>query len=266
MIKIIKKLVRRLIEKAGYEVRLPLGNNYYQFDSLVTCHNHDFMKDRDFIESYSEGLSAVGGRDHKTYWRVHIALTTAAWASKFGGAFAECGVADGCTTLSIMKYLSLKNKKIPNFYLFDTFSGLNPDQVPKEEEEFWGETAIERQAGYNKSTYTHGWSLDKVVNDFRKYPSVKIFKGYVPDILHKAGPEFLQEKFSFIHIDMNNSEPEVQAMEFFKDRLTSPAVILLDDYAYYGYGYQKKAMDEWAARNGVIIASLPTGQGLIFWH
>lgn len=266
MYKTFKRIIRKSIERAGYEVRLPLGSEYYRFDSLVTNHNHDFMQDPDFIQAYAEGLSAVGGRDHKTYWRVHIALTMAVWSSKFGGAFVECGVADGCTTLAIMKYLSIKKEKLPDFYLFDTFSGLNPSQVPEEEEAYWGETAKDRQERYNKTTYTEGWNFDKVVKSFSKYNTVKVFKGYVPDVLYRAGPVFDQEKFSFIHIDMNNSEPEIQAMEFFKHKFTSPAIILLDDYAYNGYGYQKYAMDKWAKENGVLIASLPTGQGLIFWQ
>ena len=265
MLKIIKSLVRKIIERAGYEVRLPLGPEYYQFDSLVTNHCHDFMSEASFREAYAEGIKAVDGKDHKTYWRVHIAVTMAAWASRFGGSFAECGVADGCTSLSIMKYLTIRQERLPSFYLFDTFSGLNPEQVPEDEEKFWGESALERQDRYNKSTYIHGWSYDKVVNDFRKYPTVKVCKGYVPAVFEEAGGTFSDEKFSFIHIDMNNSVPEVAAIEYFKSRLTSPAIILLDDYAYNGYGFQKMAMDNWARENNIVIASLPTGQGLIFW-
>jgi len=40
-------------------------------------------------------------------------------------------------------------------------------------------------------------------------------------------------------------------------------VVLLDDYAYFGFGAQKLAMDEFAARHDVAICSLPTGQGLL---
>lgn len=39
--------------------------------------------------------------------------------------------------------------------------------------------------------------------------------------------------------------------------------ILLDDYAYVGYGVQKAAMDIVASAKGLTIASLPTGQGLL---
>ena len=41
------------------------------------------------------------------------------------------------------------------------------------------------------------------------------------------------------------------------------ALVLLDDYAYYGYFSQKLAMDQFAQEKGINILSLPTGQGLV---
>jgi hypothetical protein len=55
----------------------------------------------------------------------------------------------------------------------------------------------------------------------------------------------------------------VAAAEYFWDRLLPGAVVLLDDYAYLGFGSQKKAMDGFAASKRVAICSLPTGQGLL---
>ena len=62
---------------------------------------------------------------------------------------------------------------------------------------------------------------------------------------------------------MNCAPPEVAAAEYFWDRLLPGAVVLLDDYAYLGFGVQKSAMDAFAAAKGVAICSLPTGQGLL---
>jgi hypothetical protein len=62
---------------------------------------------------------------------------------------------------------------------------------------------------------------------------------------------------------MNCSPPEVAAIDFFWDRLLPGAVVLLDDYAYFGYEPQKHAMDAFARQKHVMIASLPTGQGLL---
>ena len=71
------------------------------------------------------------------------------------------------------------------------------------------------------------------------------------------------EPISFLHIDMNNSVPEVEALLAFYSRIAKGGVILFDDYAYNGYEYQN-AIDE--ACGKLEIPSpicLPTGQGLI---
>ena len=40
-------------------------------------------------------------------------------------------------------------------------------------------------------------------------------------------------------------------------------VVLLDDYAYYGNGELRVAIDKAAGRLGASVLALPTGQGLI---
>jgi hypothetical protein len=62
---------------------------------------------------------------------------------------------------------------------------------------------------------------------------------------------------------MNCSPPEIAAMNFFWDRLVPGAVIFLDDYEYLGGKSQKHAMDAFGKEKQVMIASLPTGQGLL---
>jgi len=44
--------------------------------------------------------------------------------------------------------------------------------------------------------------------------------------------------------------------------MVSGAMALLDDYAYVGYGEQKKAFDKFSRIKGIKILSLPTGQGV----
>jgi hypothetical protein len=71
------------------------------------------------------------------------------------------------------------------------------------------------------------------------------------------------EKIAYLHLDMNCSAPEVAAIQFLWERLVPGAVVLLDDYAYYGYLSQKIAMDQFAQEKETKILSLPTGQGLL---
>jgi hypothetical protein len=64
-----------------------------------------------------------------------------------------------------------------------------------------------------------------------------------------------------LHLDMNCAPPEVAALEYFWDRLSPGAVILLDDYAQSTFIAQKIALDEATSRKDVKILTLPTGQG-----
>jgi hypothetical protein len=57
--------------------------------------------------------------------------------------------------------------------------------------------------------------------------------------------------------------PERAALEALWPRIPRGGVVLLDDYAYWGHGNQKDAMDAAARSLGVEVLSLPTGQGLI---
>jgi hypothetical protein len=63
---------------------------------------------------------------------------------------------------------------------------------------------------------------------------------------------------------MNNVMPEIAAAEYFWDKLVSGAVMVLDDYGFGTHVEQKLGFDAFAARKGVQVLSLPTGQGLIF--
>jgi hypothetical protein len=67
----------------------------------------------------------------------------------------------------------------------------------------------------------------------------------------------------YLSIDMNIVEPEIAAIEFFWDKLSPGAPVVLDDYGWSNYRLQKEAMDRFARQRGVAILTLPTGQGLL---
>lgn len=141
------------------------------------------------------------------------------------------------------------------FYLMDTFTGLDPRYITEEERVngVLERTQRERDVGF----LVTGSELAR--RNFAEWRNVRIIEGAIPETLRQATPE----RVAFLHIDMNCSPPEVAAMEHFWDRLVAGAAIVFDDYAYHGYGTQKVAMDAFAAERGVMIASLPTGQGLL---
>jgi hypothetical protein len=234
------------------------GANYgeghvYDQDGLQSVHNHEFMAEPAFCQAYERGVRAAG-TDYSWHWRVHVGLWVAAQASKLEGDFVECGVNHGFLSSAIMDFLRWDGLG-KRFYLLDTFSGLDP-RFLTDEEKLAG--ALENnRVRLAEGHYVRG--ADAARANFAQWKNVQIIEGSVPETL----PEVRAPRIAYLHIDMNCSQPEVAAAEFFWDRLVSGAFILLDDYAYHGYHSQKVAMDGFALAHGTSILSLPTGQGLM---
>lgn len=231
----------------------PKVEGVFGSDGLSSIHNHDFMSDDSYIAAYARGVEAVGS-DYKWFWRVHIGLWAARTAAKHGGDFVECGVNYGFLSSAIMKDLDWNNTG-RTFYLLDTFSGID-DRYLSDQEKIGGVSDKSRKQVEN-GTYTS--NIEAVRNNFSEWPSARIIQGTIPDTL----TSITSTKIAYLHIDLNCTFPEVAALEYLWDRLVPGAIILLDDYAYYGYQSQKDGMDQWAAKMNISIASLPTGQGLL---
>lgn len=238
--------------KEGRRYKEPLPG-VFEHDGLQSKHNHEFMQDPSFTKAYDRGCKAAG-QDYKWYWRVHIGLWAASTAVKLGGDFVECGVNRGFLSSAIMELLDWDSLN-HTFYLLDTFSGLDEKYVSKNEKD---NGILER----NKKSIDSGFyttELNSVKHNFSQWKNINIVQGSIPETLK----QIKSQSIAFLHIDLNCSMPEVEALNYLWPHLIIGGIVLLDDYAYFGYQSQKEAMDEWAKLNNVAIASLPSGQGLI---
>ncbi len=57
--------------------------------------------------------------------------------------------------------------------------------------------------------------------------------------------------------------PEQAVLKFFRPRISRGGIVLIDDFAYYENESLASAIDSFAARPGLRVLWLPTGQGLI---
>jgi len=252
---VFKKAIRRLIGMAGYKiVKMPSQADVeeYDQDGLRSIHNHDFMTDATFCKAYERGCLADS--DYRWHWRVHIGLWAAFTASKLVGDFVECGVNRGFLSSAIMEFLEWDTLG-RTFYLLDTFEGLDLRYVSKEDCK--SGALIKNEYELKRGFYVRG--VESVIENFSQWRNIEIIKGSVPETLNQVE----SERVAYLHLDMNCSPPEVAALKYFWDRLVPGAVVLFDDYAYHGYESQKAALDEVAKEYKVMIASLPTGQGLL---
>lgn len=242
----------RPYKRVGASLR-PKLDSPYDFDGLQTSHNHDFMGDARFKGAYARGVQATGS-DYQIYWRLHIALWAARTSAHVPGDFVECGVNKGFVSSAIMRDLNW-NETGRRFYLLDTFAGIDNRFV----------SAVEKDAGSlerNQQNLESGFytkSVDMVRQNFAEWHDAVIVQGAIPETL----PEIKSERVAFLHLDMNCSPPEIAALQYIWPKMSYGGVVLLDDYAYYGYQTQKEAFDDWSAQSGAHIAGLPTGQGII---
>ncbi len=218
----------------------------YKQDGLITVHNCDFLNDEDFKRAYRAGEELNSWSNSPIHWRVHVVLWAAARAVALDGDLVECGVNRGGFSRAIIEYINFAQITDKKFYLLDTFEGLADEYISDEERA-------------NIADYEYEDCYDEVKKTFEKFENVVIIKGVVPETLSQVKAE----KISFLSIDMNCVAPEIAAAEFFWDKLTSGAAIVLDDYGWAKHIVQKRAFDEFAKRKDVKILSLPTGQGLI---
>jgi hypothetical protein len=249
---VIKSLIKALSARAGigiYKVR-----DRYAQDGLFTLHSDRFRADPAFRAAYDRGVQASRGVDPGFEWRVHVALWAARTALRVEGDFVECGVNAGFVSSAIMQHLQW-NKVGRRFFLIDTFAGPVLTQYSDEE--------IQRQRlSFAKDALEAGayvTDMNRVRANFAEWPNAIVVQGAVPGILETldSGP------LAFLHLDMNSALPERAALEFFWTRLSPGAVVLFDDYAYFGHDSQRDALNAAAGARGAEILSLPTGQGMI---
>jgi hypothetical protein len=147
------------------------------------------------------------------------------------------------------------NRAGRRFYLIDTFAGPVLAQYSQAEMDASRvDIAVEAMKAGAYVT-----DMERVRANFSEWENVVVVQGGVPDVL----PGLDVGRIAFLHLDMNCAFPERTALEFFWDRLSAGAVVLLDDYAALGHGCQQVAIDDVARRFGVAVLSLPTGQGVI---
>ena len=242
------RIIRGMNKAGGNRLSRPLyGKATYNQDGLVTAHNADFMRDSRFAAAYRAGLSTGSWTFGDLHWRAYVVCWAAARGVDLEGDFVECGVNRGGYALSVINYVDFERLD-KTFYLLDTYEGLVERYISPEE----------RGSGVRGGEYEPCY--DAVVNTFGTYSNVEIIKGAVPDTLGLVDTE----RVAFLSLDMNTRDPEIAAAEFFWDRMTSGAAIVLDDYGWRKHLEQKRAFDDFARRRSTQVLALPTGQGLIF--
>lgn len=214
-------------------------NGIYTGDNLFTYNkNLSFLDDEALMTAHAKHASDEVER--ATLWRISTVLWGVRQGLRLQGDFVECACYKGTTARIICDAIDLKNRPDRHYYLYDLFEH-DPSQPHHAMPE------------HSKQLYS------KVKTRFFEFDNVTVTQGKVPEILDTVSPE----KIAFMHLDLNNAEAEIGALEVLFDRMVPGAVLVLDDYGWLAYRPQKLAEDPWFEERGYRVLELPTGQGLV---
>jgi len=222
----------------------------YDEDELLTSHNCDFINEERFKTAFSAAVERKLYVKPSMKWRAHVACWAAENATRIEGDFVECGVHKGFLSYIVMSYIDF-NSHDKKCYLFDTFSSFD--------KQYLNENEREQRSHYADVPCHYDISVNSVIKTFQKFPATQVIKGSVPNTLKDVNID----KVSYLSIDMNCAYPEIEALKFFWDKLSSGAIVILDDYGHAGHEEQKIAFDKLSNEMNFSILSLPTGQGII---
>lgn len=221
----------------AFAAQLPPG--YFASDNCITFSRNNSMFD-DLVFVHAWQSNAETGSDRGIVFRRYILATSAFHCSQLDGDFVECGAYTGVGVKTVVDYLG--GTEFPkDFWAYDVFehrSDMPNDPMP----------------GLGPDLYR------RVQQKFADYPQVHLVQGLIPDSFKDNCPE----RIAYLHIDLNQAQAEIAALEHLFDRVVPGGMVILDDYEWAGiYRPQKLAEDEWFDKRGYRVMPLPTGQGLL---
>jgi len=201
--------------------------------------------DEEFLKAWRGfGPNAVSVQDRK-YTLFNFARALKA----VPGDLAECGIFQGASSYLMLAASEGSDKKLCGF---DSFEGLSE---PGEFDSVSDGRAFEwKQNDLSVAEATVRTNLSKYAD------KIELYKGWIPERFS----EIENRRFSLVHIDVDLYDPTYASVAFFYPRLSKGGAIVCDDYGFTTCPGAKRAMDEFAASQGTAVASLPTGQGVLF--
>lgn len=165
---------------------------------------------------------------------------------------AECGVYKGETAMFINSIFDTHK-----LHLFDTFEGFSDNDI-KEEIELGNKefnTSFFTNNPFRKDNIRVG--MQEIVLERLEYPQNVIFhKGYFPDSAFG-----LNEKFCFVHLDMDLYRPTLEGLRFFYDKMITGGVILIHDFFHPLLPGVKKAIEVYEQETGLNLTKITIGDG-----
>ncbi|MAT50406.1 MAG: macrocin O-methyltransferase [Porticoccaceae bacterium] len=158
------------------------------------------------------------------------------------GDTAECGVYKGAGSWLICDFKKSNGIKGTHF-LFDSFAGLS--RPSSADGGFWAEGDLRV-------------TEDEVVKNLGQFRDlVDVKKGWIPDRFK----EVAENRFSFVHVDVDLEEPTRHSLEFFYERLNEGGVFVCDDYGFTTCPGVTRAINDFLSDKPESMIQLDSGGG-----
>jgi O-methyltransferase len=232
-----KEVFIKGIQQAVNEINGQAG--IYAGDNLFTYHrNLSFLDDEPLMKAFN--AHATTEVEKAILWRMSTVLFGVRNGLRLEGDFVECACYKGTTVRVICDAVDFANYPDRHYYLYDLFDhdpSLPHHAMPEHSKELYAQ----------------------VKERFSDFKNVTVTQGKVPEVLAEVAPQ----KIAFMHLDLNNADAEIGALEVLFDRMVPGAVLVLDDYGWLSYREQMLAEAPWFLKYGYRVLELPTGQGLL---
>lgn len=207
-------------------------------DLMVWFRNLFFLTEERFQDSFKEFEGDLGLRARM--WRIYNLCWGLHQASYVRGDVVDIGCYEAKSTKVFCNYNNglFKGEVIrKGLYLFDLFENPPP----------------EAKKG------NHGPHLAEEVKTRMARFSPIVVAGDVRETI----PAHLPDEICFAHIDLNDAESEAAVMPEVYYRMSTGAVMILDDYGFKRYRKSAEAHQKFLEDRAERVLELPTGQGLL---
>ena len=187
-------------------------------------------------------------------FRVHQAIWAAHTALHVEGDLIELGTGRGFMMSAVLESIENWKELDRKVWLFDTFKSGWTDQDGNQDEK-------------NKCDL-YAASFNKTKENFSQWSNVNLVQGKLPQSLiekneSNTSPVEKIDKICFLHIDLNYPEGEVKSLDLLWSKIVKGGIVLLDDYATYGFEGSYNLMDLQAKKLNRLILTTASGQGII---
>jgi len=232
----LKKIVNEVIGNFGYEVVKSLDKPFPP----------------DFTDEVIQIIKKVSPYTMTSVFRLNALIQAVDYVVKnqIPGAFVECGVWKGGSTMAALHRLVELEELNRSIYLFDTFQGMS--EPTENDVTFAGGAA---KTKFEKLKWNDGAGSDWDYSSIEEVKQNIETTGYPKDAFHfikgkveETIPEGAPEEIALLRLDTDWYESTKHELEHLYPRLKSGGVLIIDDYGHW-QGC-RRAVDEYFAKLG----------------